>query len=153
LAIWDRPSCGTPSAHISRSGCSLFDGRSRGTGAAGIGWLCDRLVSSYGGAFGDGRFGRDGLRRLRWPQWFVSNLIEDLFPVDRHGSRCTDAEADLPAGLHAEHGDRHFIADAHRFPDPSSQDQNRSSLPVRAAIGPSMSDATRWNIKSRLCKG
>jgi hypothetical protein len=98
----------------------------------------------------DGRFDRDGVRRFRWHQWFLSNLIEDLFPMDRHGSRCTDAEADLPAGLHAEHGDRHFIADAHRFPDPSSQDQNRSSLLVGAVIGPSMSDATRWNIKSCL---
>src|SRR5437667_10332098 len=80
-----------------------------------------------------GRFGRDGDRRCDLRQLFLGNLIEDFPPMNRYGSRCTDADADLIARLHAEHGDRHFIADAQRFSDASSQDQNRSSLPAGAA--------------------
>jgi hypothetical protein len=51
LAIWDRASCRSPSAHIPHSGCSPFGGGSRGTRTAVVGRLCDRLVPSYGRAF------------------------------------------------------------------------------------------------------
>jgi hypothetical protein len=50
----------------------------------------------------------------------LSNLIEEFLPMDHHGSRCTDADADLIGRLDAEHGDFHVVADAQRLPDPSS---------------------------------
>jgi hypothetical protein len=68
----------------------------------------------------DGRFDRVGDRWFAWRQSILSDLIEKLLPMDRHGSRCADAEADLLAGLHGEHRDRRFIADAQCFPDASS---------------------------------
>jgi len=68
----------------------------------------------------DGRFDRVGDRWFARSQSILSDLIEKLLPMDRYGSRCADAEADLLAGLHAEHRDRHFIADAQCFPDSSS---------------------------------
>jgi hypothetical protein len=41
-----------------------------------------------------------------------------------------DAEADLIACLHIEHGNRHVIANANNFADSSTQDQHPSHLLV-----------------------